>query len=349
MLRLLLLIAMLSWTGLARIEAQLPTGWKAHDLNRPLPKVVDPGPTDSSAPSDAIVLFDGSDLSKWTDGKGGEPKWKVVDGAMESVPGSGYVFTKEKFGDCQLHVEWASPSKVKGNGQGRGNSGVYLMGQFEVQVLDSFENSTYADGSAGSLYGQYPPLVNASRKPGQWQSYDIVFRAPKFSQSGELETPARMTVFHNGVLIQDHSELFGPTNWIQHKNYRQSESKLPLSLQDHGNPVRYRNIWLRPLSPTRGRPETPYATETSTVELDKQTVENLIGKYGRQQIELRGDRLYLIFQGQPLEMIALSKSKFGFRKSAGEVEFFSDADGKIMSMELRLDATGPRKFERSGE
>ena len=197
--------------------AQLPSGWRAHDLNRPAPKIVDPGKNNLPAgvPSDATVLFDGSNLDQWNSAEG-EAKWKVVDGAMESVPGSGYVFTKEKFGDCQLHVEWASPATPQGDGQGRGNSGVYLMGKYEIQVLDSFDNSTYADGSAGSIYGQYPPLVNASRKPGEWQSYDIIFRRPRFDDSDELKSPARITVLHNGVLIQNNEEAYGPTNWIQH-------------------------------------------------------------------------------------------------------------------------------------
>lgn len=223
--------------------------WAIHDLNRPLPPVVDPGPAGPPipAPSDAVVLFDGKDLSLWEDGKGDPAKWKVENGYMEVVAKTGSIRTKRGFGDCQLHIEWATPSAVSGEGQERGNSGVFLMDTYEVQVLDSYNNRTYADGQAASIYGQYPPLVNASRKPGEWQTYDIVFHAPRFSTDSKLVEPARMTVFHNGVLVHDNDELTGPTAHKARPPYKAAADKLPLSLQDHGNPVRYRNIWLREL------------------------------------------------------------------------------------------------------
>ena len=231
-------------------------GVKVHETDtskQPLPPVVTPGDKPGAPPSDAVVLFDGSADSfsaNWTDTKGGPSKWKVVDGAMESVRRAGYVQSKEKFGSCQLHIEWASPAKVQGDGQGRGNSGVFLMGTYEIQVLDSYENQTYADGQAGALYGRSKPLVNASRKPGEWQSYDIIFHRPLFDKEGKVTRRATFTVLHNGVLIQDHTVLSGGTGWRgphAASEYKAHPDKMPLSMQDHGNPVRFRNIWVRPL------------------------------------------------------------------------------------------------------
>jgi hypothetical protein len=223
--------------------------WAIHDLNRPVPPVVDPGPAGPPlpAPADAAVLFDGTDLGQWEDGKGGPARWKVENGYAEVVAETGSIRTNKGFGDCQLHIEWAAPIEVKGESQERGNSGVFLMDTYEVQVLDSYDNRTYADGQAAAVYGQYPPLVNACRKPGEWQSYDIIFHRPRFDAAGELLQPARMTLLHNGVLVQDNVELTGPTAHKARPPYKAHADKLPLSLQDHGNPVRYRNIWLREL------------------------------------------------------------------------------------------------------
>lgn len=320
--------------------AQLPTGWKAHDLKRPAPPVVTPGESNLplAAPSDAIILFDGKDLSNWRSKNGGEAKWKVVDGAMESVPKSGYVFTKEKFGDCQLHVEWASPAQVKGNSQGRGNSGVYLMGLFEVQVLDSYNNPTYADGSAGSVYGQYPPLVNASRKPGEWQSHDIIFKRPRFD-GDKLVSPAVLTVLHNGVLVQNHSEAFGPTSWLVHDDYDSSIAEASLGLQDHGNPVRYRNIWVRPLSdPPRLEHEGGYPDEHS---LSNEMQEKLVGKYKHFKIEKRREVLYCVTGHRPLELVPVSETEFVFRKTAGSLVFSLTDEGELDEAFLKIDATRP--------
>jgi len=223
--------------------------WAIHDEARPMPPVVDPGPAGPAAPvpSDATVLFDGRDLSAWTNAKGAPAGWRVRDGYMEVVKGTGTIKTVRAFGDCQLHVEWASPAPAVGAGQDRGNSGVFLMDTYEVQVLDSYESKTYADGSAAALYGQYPPLVNASRRPGDWQTYDIVFHAPRFDDHGALQAPARVTVIHNGVLVQDNEELTGPTAHKARPAYKAHAARLPISLQDHSHPVRYRNIWIREL------------------------------------------------------------------------------------------------------
>jgi hypothetical protein len=209
----------------------------------PQPPVVDPG-LPGRAPSDAIVLFDGKDLSQWRGDKGNPAGWTVRDGYTE-VNHTGSIFTREEFGDLQVHVEWASPAKVEGEGQGRGNSGVYLMGRYEIQVLDSYESKTYPNGQAAAFYGNAAPLVNACRPPGEWQTYDIIFHAPKQNPGGPIE-PGAVTVLHNGVLVQDHVSVIGaPTTAAPLKGMA---AKAPLMLQDHGNPVRYRNIWVRKLN-----------------------------------------------------------------------------------------------------
>ena len=229
--------------------AQPSPDWPIHSRERPVPAVVDPGAgaLPVPAPKDAIVLFDGSSLAQWEQADGKAAAWIVRDGYFEVRPGTGTLKTKESFGDVQLHVEWMSPAPPKGSDQDRGNSGVYLMSKYEVQVLDSYDNKTYADGQAGSLYGQYPPLVNASRPPGVWQTYDIMFHGPRFDSSGRLLRPATMTVLHNGVLVQDHVTLSGPTAHYARPPYEVHPDKLPINLQDHGHPVRFRNIWLREL------------------------------------------------------------------------------------------------------
>jgi 3-keto-disaccharide hydrolase len=207
------------------------------------PRVINPGPP----PSDAIVLFNGKDLSEWKSQKEDAPaKWSIKNGVAE-VNGTGNIMTKREFGDCQLHIEWASPAVVKGEGQGRGNSGIYLQGRYEIQILDSYQNKTYFNGQAASVYKQHAPLVNASRKPGEWQVYDLIYHAPRFAADGKLEKPATVTVLHNGVLVQDHSEIKGDTSPSGEPAYHQHPLKQSLVLQDHHNPVRFRNIWIREL------------------------------------------------------------------------------------------------------
>jgi hypothetical protein len=224
-------------------------GWPMHATERPQPTVVTPGRSALPAPppSDAVVLFDGASLANWrnADNAALPAQWKLADGYMEVVRGAGTIESRQSFGDVQLHVEWAAPTPPASSGQNRGNSGVFLMGRYEVQVLDSHDNVTYPDGQAGAVYGQYPPLANASRPPGEWQAYDIVFRAPRFTAAGAVEAPARVTVFHNGVLVQDNVALLGPTSNQRRDPYVAHPDRLPLRLQDHGDPVRFRNIWVR--------------------------------------------------------------------------------------------------------
>ncbi len=263
--------AVLCWSGTALAAQQTPklgyddtptlpdSRWRVHSGRRPQRKSVEPG-TAGSAPTDAVVLFDGSDLSAWR-GRKGDAQWLVKDGAM-IVNGSGFIESRQQFGDCQIHLEWSAPLPAKGEGQGRGNSGVYVMGRYEVQVLDSYASRTYPDGQAGALYGQTPPLVNACRPPGEWQSYDIIFRAPRF-RDGQMSEPAVATVLHNGVLLHHHRAFVGQAAWRKLAKYAEHPAKGPLRLQDHGNPVRFRNVWVRELEPYPGD-----APQVSTVDLD---------------------------------------------------------------------------------
>jgi hypothetical protein len=211
----------------------------------PEPQIVTPG-EGTAPPSDAIILFDGSSLDNWESVKGSEAKWEVSDGAMTVVKGTGAIRTKEVFGDCQLHIEWRTPAEVIGEGQGRGNSGVFLQGIYEVQVLDSYDNRTYSNGQAASIYKQNMPLVNACKPPGVWQTYDIIYKAPIFRENGDLATPAYITVIQNGIVVQNHYLIKGHTPYIGLPEYKEHGDG-PIMLQDHSNPVSYRNIWIRKL------------------------------------------------------------------------------------------------------
>lgn len=211
------------------------------------PPVVTPGKTDSDPPSDAVVLFGGKDLSAWENGD----KWLIEDG-VATVRDTD-ITTRESFGDCQLHIEWSAPTEVKGKSQERGNSGVFLMDRYEMQVLDSYDNKTYFDGQAAGIYKDTPPMVNAMRPPGEWNTYDIFFTAPKFSADGKLEAPAYITATHNGVLVLNHHAIEGPTYYNRPHVY-EPHGKAPIHLQNHGNPVRYRNIWVREIKPIVGKP-----------------------------------------------------------------------------------------------
>lgn len=221
---------------------------EATEFWEPIPRKVEAGVQNHLAPSDAIILFDGKNLDNFISTRDeGAAKWLVENGTMTVLPRSGDIKTKEAFGDIQLHIEWASPTVIKGEGQGRGNSGVIIMGLYEVQILDSFESQTYSNGQAASIYKQYPPLVNAMRQPGAWNTYDIFFTAPRFNNDGMVIAPAKVTVVHNGVLVQNSVELKGPSEYIGIPNYRAHASELPFVLQDHGDLVSFRNIWVRKL------------------------------------------------------------------------------------------------------
>ena len=267
--------------------------WGMQDLNRPLPPVVTPGAKPGEPPSDAIILFDGSEESfkNWKHVKPKDKRkeeWKVEDGILLCTPGAGYIATVEEFGDCQLHVEWAPPIEKKGTGQGRGNSGVFLMGQIEVQVLDNYQNPTYADGTAGAVYGVMPPHVNALKGPDAWQSYDIIFRRP-IVKDGKVLDVGSMTVLMNGVVIQDSVPLNGGGGYRKRKQPEDSlklPDQGPLTLQDHGNPVRFRNIWLRPLRPRpvdggldgRLEPEVAKAKRSEIAKTLRKQAEDLSGR-----------------------------------------------------------------------
>ena len=250
--QLLLLACILACTQFASAQKKINIDSLAGLLevwvNVPL---VTPGVSNTDAPSDATILYNGNGLGAFQKKDGSAAGWKIdADGAVTDIKGAGDLITKEAFGSCQLHIEFREPAEVKGSGQARGNSGVYIMGKYEIQVLDSYNNPTYSNGQAGAVYKQHVPLVNASRKPGEWQAYDIVFTAPVFKENGDLESPARVTVMHNGVLIQNNVTILGPTDWVMKPVYKKHAAKLPLMLQDHGddgNPISYRNIWIRNL------------------------------------------------------------------------------------------------------
>ena len=313
--------------------AQTTAQWKAHDMDRPRPpKVTSSIPLPVPAPSDAKVLFDGSNLSQWRSPNNEPAKWVLKDGYMESVRGGGYLHTADSFGDVQLHIEWAAPTPAQGKGQGRGNSGVFLMGLYEVQVLDSYDNFTYADGQASAIYGQHPPLANASRAPGEWQSYDIVFRRPHFSRDGALLKPARITVLHNGVLVQDTVEIWGGTSWLQYNPYQSHPDRLPLSLQDHGNPVRYRNVWVREL-PEWTSPGPVDKKPEPVITLAPSVLDGYVGRYqdksGRDIIIVRdGARMRVTVMGRPnLDALVHSTTEFSLRWTDGRLVFDLDSEG----------------------
>jgi hypothetical protein len=321
----LLWLFALQVTWSERCLAQPDPNWRDHDRDRPLPAVVAPATSSTQempgkAPSDATVLFDGNGLSRWVSMDGSPTKWIERDGYMECVKGSGYVRTLQNFGDCQLHIEWATPSPGKGEGQGRGNSGVFFgLDRYEVQVLDSFESKTYADGSAGAIYGQYPPLVNVTRPPGQWQFYDIVYTAPRFDAEGKVLSPVRLTIFHNGVLIQNNVKLTGPSSWLERAPYRAHPEKQPLSLQDHGNPVRFRNIWVRELGQP-GRNEFTLPTSL---------IESYTGKYDNIEVSREGDQLAARVGGVKFLLFAESPTKFFAKTTDVQIEFPGGDKGKV--------------------
>jgi len=323
--------------------------WLGHDRERPLPVVVTPGTPSvqeqpGKAPSDAVVLFDGKENSAWVALDGSPTKWVVKDGALECVPGSGYVRSLQSFGDCQLHVEWAAPNPPHGDSQGRGNSGVFFgFNRYEIQVLDSYNNKTYADGSAASIYGQYPPLVNASLPPGQWQTYDIVWTAPRFDAEGKLVSKAYVTIFHNGVLVQNNTEFTGPDPWIGRPAYSAHPERLPIAFQDHGNPVRFRNIWVRELGRNR-QPEFMLADAL----LDSYAGEYGTGQWNTVKIRRLPDGLLgLTLGGVESVMHAASATKFYALTTDVQCEFDFSGDKKKVALTVGEDFSRAMRLERA--
>lgn len=216
-------------------------------LWEPVPAIVQPGTQPGDPPSDAMILFDGTSLDAWTGLNGNPVRWSVENDVLTVVPRTGDIMTRDSFGDCQLHIEWRTPRVIEGEGQGRGNSGIFFIKRYEVQILDSYENATYPNGQAASIFKQHIPLVNVSRPPGQWQTYDIIFTAPRFNEHGRLKSQARMTVFHNGVVVHNNVALIGTTVDVGSPSVLPHGDHGPIVLQDHGNPVSFRNIWIRNL------------------------------------------------------------------------------------------------------
>ena len=318
--------------------------WKQHDMSRARPPMPhdEPQPLTVPAPKDAVVLFAGADLGSWEAVAGGPAKWIVRNGYMEVKPGAESIQTREEFGDIQLHLEWATPNPPSGVGQNRGNSGVLLMGRYEVQVLDSHDNETYADGQAAAVYGQYPPLWNASRRPGEWQSYDIFFRRPRFGAAGKVLDPARVTVLHNGVLVQNNEVLLGPTMWLVTSAYTAHGDVGPLRLQEHGAPVRFRNIWARRM-PDRPAPHAEYSRAPRRPVVSVQELGKLTGTYrrvpdGQPAVVRLGKRQLVLdlFAGAvTLDLIPRSPRQFDAAKTDASVDFVLDQGGAA-ALTLRI-------------
>jgi hypothetical protein len=310
----------------------------------------------SRPPKDAVILFGGSGLGAWKSSEGGGPaRWTVKDGYLETAPGAGAIETKATFGDVQLHVEWSAPSPPRGKGQDRGNSGVFLMNAFEIQVLDSYKADTYADGQAGAIYGQYPPLFNASRPPGEWQTYDIAFRRPRFDPSGALREPARVTLFHNGLLVQNNEAPFGPTSWLKWLPYSADQGgRGPISLQDHDHPVRYRNIWLREM-PDRPAPSAEDLKRPGVVALSTEVLDRYAGTYllndkpdaPKATIAREGDHLTITFPFRPqgLAMEPISETEFDMPLTDGRFTFRTDDRGRVTGVHFRI-GDGQRDMKR---
>ncbi|CAN5672347.1 hypothetical protein BH11BAC3_BH11BAC3_03620 [soil metagenome] len=329
---------------LANKDSIVTVQWKVHDMNRPRPQVIEPLNQNlpTPAPAGAIILFKAGDISAWKGSdSSGTPKWKLANDYMEIVPGTGAITSKERFGDIFLHAEWASPDDTTKHGQDRGNSGIYFMGKYEIQVLDSYQADTYADGQAGAIYAQYPPLFNACKPRGEWNAYDIAFRAPRFAKDGSLLSPARITVLHNGILIQDNMAYRGPSSWLKFYPYEAHADKLPITLQEHNGKVRFRNIWVLPI-PALATPPEGYGDKTITVadaDLDKYT-----GTYERANqnapilVTKKDGKLYADFfwRKGDLQLLPIAENEFALKETAGVVSFKMDASGVATSLVFRL-------------
>ncbi len=331
--------------------------WRIHDMTRPRPAVITPQKLalPAPAPEGAVILFDGKGLSNWMGKDNGTPAWKVENGYMEIVPGTGPLQSRDKFGDVYLHVEWASPDDSTRKGQDRGNSGIFFMNQYELQVLDSYQANTYADGQAGALYGQAPPRFNACVPRGQWNAYDIFFRRPRFSTTdSSLLSPARITVWHNGVLIQDNEEYKGPTSWLKYLPYVKHADEMPITLQEHNGRVKFRNIWALRLPELQGPPEGYGVT---TITLPESDLDKFTGTYDRPGqnapiiVSRQGASLMADFFWRPgaLELLPLSKNEFILKETAGTVSFQQDEKGNVTGLVFHLGGDDMPATRRNGK
>ncbi len=342
-------LALLLATGasLTSVSAQstdgAASGWKQHDLTRPQPPHVEPAAQalPVAAPSDAVVLIgpDGAGLDAWESPGGGPAPWTVTEGALVVAPGTGAIRTKEAFGDVQLHLEWMPADEPAKSGQNRSNSGVFFAdGRYEVQILDSWDNETYADGRAAALYGQFPPLADASRPPDAWQTYDIYVRMPRFTDGGVLRDPARLTVVQNGVLVQNNEALAGGTMWLETLPY-EAHGAGRIQLQDHGSPVRFRNLWVRRIAERPGPP--PGYGDVAAVTLTEAQLDRLVGTYERENdspfvIERHAGGLGMSMPWRPgvLRLIPTSPTTFELANTAGTLAFDLGADPAVLSFSL---------------
>ena len=332
----------------APAQNETNSGYLVHDMERAEAPLVTPGKA-GAPPSDAIVLFDGKDLSAWRTDTGEAAAWLVQEGYMQAAEGAGDIFTKQVFGDCQLHIEWASPADPAGKtDQDRGNSGVFFMEKYELQVLDSYQNRTYSDGNAGSVYAQYPPLVNVSLPPGEWQTYDIVFHAPRFKKDGSVKRRARVTAFLNGVLVQDNVQLTGPTSWMMQKPYEAHPTEMSLKLQDHDSPVRFRNIWVRPLATPDHLKKIKMKTREAKVQLTPEQLERFIGAYETIDptdekkdvpfivIRREGDQLFATLRDKrEWRIYPQSETEFVLEMVDGTLDFVVE-QGKVTGVNFRI-------------
>lgn len=326
-------------------HAPAPPGWLQHDMDRPQPPRVEPadGPLPVAPPSDAVVLIgpDGAGLEHWESDGGGPAPWRVEDGALVVAPGTGGIRSRESFGDVQVHIEWKPAAEPEKSGQNRSNSGLFLAdGRYEVQVLDVWDNRTYADGRAAAIYGQFPPLADATRPPDEWQAYDVFLRLPRFSDSGELLEAARMTVVHNGVLVQNNEALPGTTIWLESLPYEPHDGGR-IGLQDHGSPTRFRNLWVRRI-PERAAPPAGYA-RFDAVELSAAERDRLVGRYAREEggffvIERLGDGLGLSMPWRPgvLPIVPLSPTVLQLKNTAGRFDVTLDDAGEVAEIAFTM-------------
>lgn len=317
----------------APLTAQDSPTWRVHDMARPRPAAAAavPAARFDAPPPGAVVLFDGTSLKHWVGSDGQPAKWTLGKGYFEVKPGTGTIMTVDSFGDMQLHLEWSEPVPATGEGQDRGNSGVFLMGRYELQVLDSWHNDTYADGQVGSLYGQHPPLFNAALPPGTWQRYDVFFRRPRFGADGRLVSPARVTVLQNGVPVQNNAVIFGPTSWLTRNGYSAHPDKLPIGLQDHSFKVRFRNIWVRPLPEEQPAPPPPAVRATTPEERTA-----LVGKYktnwGEATVADSAGGLWLDMGDGPMALEADGPDAWSITGVDAGVSFPHDTAGKVSGL-----------------